>query len=275
MDQSKICITCGTEYPKHSKDSLCVICADDRQYFPESGQAWTSHDKLLKDHAVRIAPISATVYEFDISPKFAIGQRAFFIKSNGGNILWDCIPLLDPGLISFIKEHGGLAAIAISHPHYYSNMHQWAEQFDCPIYLHGADQQWIVGPRERVQNWNGAEKKLWDGISIIHTGGHFPGSTVLYVPAENEKTPSQKQNAPAGFGTALYCGDSFVVSPSKKHIAVMYSYPNRIPLPVAEVERITELISKLEFDSIYSFQQYLEVTGNAKDVFLESMKRYR
>ena len=85
-------------------------------------------------------------------PSFAIGQRAFLIESPGGNILWDCLTLLDRNTKEFIRERGGLAAIAISHPHYYSAMVDWAEEFHVPVYLHAADRQWVMreSPRLRV-----------------------------------------------------------------------------------------------------------------------------
>ena len=41
--------------------------------------------------------------------------------------MWDCIPQLDELTVQFIKSKGGLKGIAFSHPHYYSNMNEWAE----------------------------------------------------------------------------------------------------------------------------------------------------
>ena len=43
---------------------------------------------------------------------------------------------------------GGIAAIAISHPHYYSSMAEWAEAVDAPIYLHAADREWVLRPSD-------------------------------------------------------------------------------------------------------------------------------
>lgn len=119
----KICSTCGTQYPANDTLEVCAICADDRQYIPEGGQVWTTPEALRKGHSVRIAQVAAGVFDLTIVPTFAIGQRALLV----GNVLWDCIPLLDEGLKAFTKGRGGLEAIAFSHPHYYSNMNEWAE----------------------------------------------------------------------------------------------------------------------------------------------------
>ena len=55
-----------------------------------------------------------------ISPAFGIGQRALLVCTPAGNVLWDCIPLLDPSTVTAIKAMGGLDGIAISHPHFYT-----------------------------------------------------------------------------------------------------------------------------------------------------------
>src|SRR5207249_6364918 len=63
-----------------------------------------------------------------IDPPFAIGQRALFARSAGGNLLWDCVPLLDPAVEECFQALGGISAIAISHPHYYASMVQRSEE---------------------------------------------------------------------------------------------------------------------------------------------------
>lgn len=101
----KICKACGTEYDSREiKNNHCKICDDDRQYIPEGGQAWTTEDELLKSRSVQIKSIYTNLYELTILPSFAIGQRAFLIISENGNILWDCIPLLDESAIAFIDS---------------------------------------------------------------------------------------------------------------------------------------------------------------------------
>jgi hypothetical protein len=42
-------------------------------------------------------------------------------------------------VIEAIQAMGGISAIAISHPHYYSGMVEWSRAFGGPIYLHAAD----------------------------------------------------------------------------------------------------------------------------------------
>ena len=59
------------------------------------------------------------------SPRFGIGQRALLVDG----VLWDCITLLDDATAEAV---GSLDAIAISHPHYYSSMVEWARRVRLP-----------------------------------------------------------------------------------------------------------------------------------------------
>lgn len=256
-----LCATCGTQYPADFTGDLCVICQDDRQYIPFSGQEWTSSDALLQNHSVKIEKLRDQLYELVIHPKFAIGQRALLVLSEQGNVLWDCIPLFDEATEVFIKQKGGLKAIVISHPHYYSTMAAWAERFDCPVYVHQEDKIWVMDPSPRLHFWKGNSLELWDGMSLLKIGGHFPGSSILKVPGLSEKA-------------ALLCGDTFFLSPSREHISVMYSYPNNIPVPLAEIARIKALVTPLEFDDFYGHFPNLNLNGTAKATLLKSLDRY-
>jgi glyoxylase-like metal-dependent hydrolase (beta-lactamase superfamily II) len=112
----------------------------------------------------------------------AIGQRAIFIQTESGNVLWDCISLLDQETIDFIKSRGGLSAIAISHPHFYSTHLNWAREFQCPVYLADEDQEWLN--RDDTDNqrifFESETQNILPGVNIIKVGGHFPGSSVLH-----------------------------------------------------------------------------------------------
>src|SRR5918997_2542410 len=134
-----ICITCGTQYPpSETPPPACPICDDPRQYVPPEGQRWTTQAELAADHHNEIRDDGGLV-GIGTTPSFAIGQRALLVPYGDGNLLWDCITLLDDATAEAVDARGGLAGIAISHPHYYSAMGAWAERFDCPIYLHAAD----------------------------------------------------------------------------------------------------------------------------------------
>jgi glyoxylase-like metal-dependent hydrolase (beta-lactamase superfamily II) len=263
MDQQNICTTCGTQYPPNkSVPQLCHICNDDRQYINEDGQSWTSMGSLVKAYHTQINKITTGLYSIKTTPDFALANRAFIVQSAGGNILWDCVPYIDSNAIEFINSIGGLQAIAFSHPHYYSTMNEWATLFDCLIYIHQNDSEWIIYRSEKIKHWSGDSLPLWDDISIKHTGGHFAGSCVLQVPALSPKG-------------VLLSGDSLYISRSKRHIAVMHSYPNQILLSKNEFEAFDRKTKGLNFDTMYGAFDNQNLEGNAMTIFSASMQRYR
>lgn len=259
---TNICATCGTRYAtaKNSGDE-CFICNDERQYVLESGQHWTSYDTIAADHSIHISERAERLYDLRIMPHFAIGQRAFLVLSESGNILWDCLPLLDEATVAFIQSKGGLKAIAISHPHYYSLMTVWAQVFDCPIYLHEADKQWMMDHDDHVHSWPGNGFALWDGLQLVHTPGHFAGSIVLHAPHHGQA------------GTLL-TGDSLFVGRNRKQVSFMYSFPNYIPLPASDVRLIHGRINQLSFDSMYSAFDGLNIDTGARAIYEASVIRY-
>ena len=117
-----------------------------------TGQAWTTLEELRADaRATRSAP-EGELIGIGTEPRFAIGQRALLVPHGARNVLWDCITLLDDETAAAIEARGGLRAIAISHPHYYSAMVEWAHRFDCPVLLHEDDREWVMraGPGDRA-----------------------------------------------------------------------------------------------------------------------------
>ena len=209
----------------------------------------------FKEHEPGLIGIGTT-------PSFAIGERALLIQSPHGNILWDCMSLIDKETITGIKRLGGLTAIAISHPHYYSSMVEWATSFDIPIYLHEADRQWVMHPSERIIFWSGETFPLSDNMTLIRLGGHFAGGTVLHW-----------QQGVEGKG-ALLAGDVIQVVADRQWVSFMYSYPNLIPLPASEIKRIRDTIAPYPFERLYGAWFERVVTHDAHAVVLRSADRY-
>jgi glyoxylase-like metal-dependent hydrolase (beta-lactamase superfamily II) len=194
-------------------------------------------------------------------PHFGIGQRAYLIATPGGNILWDCLSLLDEATAAVIRGTGGLRTIAISHPHYYGAMIEWSRLFDAPVWLHEADREWVVRPDARVRFWSGERQSLFDGLELVRSGGHFEGFQVLHWPAGAD-----------GRGV-LFAGDQPQVCMDPRWVTFLYSYPNMIPLGPAGVRRVVDSLAPLAFDRIYgAFGR--NVLTDAKGVVARSAERY-
>ena len=258
-----ICTACGTQYPESGESpAQCVICEEERQYVPPGGQSWTTPEKLARSHMNSMREYEPGVTGIGSQPAFAIGQRAILVRTPGGNVLWDCISLLDAATITTIKALGGLKAIAISHPHFYTSMVAWADAFDCPIHLHAADKDWIMRKDARVQHWDGETLKLWDGVTLIRCGGHFPGGTVMHW-------------AGGAQGRGIVCaGDILSVTTDRKWVSFMRSYPNFIPLSAREVTHIGDALAPFAFETIYGHYFDRVIPTAAKQVVDKSVARY-
>jgi hypothetical protein len=258
-----ICKTCGTQFPASEQPPCnCPICEDERQYIGWDGQQWTSLDELQQNHHNVIKTIEPNLTGLGTQPSFAIGQRALLIQTPLGNILWDCISLIDEPTIAAVKALGGVSAIAISHPHYYSSMVEWSQAFDVPIYLHIDDSQWVMRPNPAINYWEGETKSLTDGLTLLRLGGHFTGGSVLHWTAGAD-----------GKGVIL-SGDILQVVSDRRYVSFMYSYPNLIPLPISAVRRIAEAIKPYEFERIYGAWWDRVVISKAKTAVSQSAERY-
>jgi hypothetical protein len=150
-----LCKTCGTQFPDSDEPpDQCPICSDDRQYVPDEGQQWVPYDDVRSGHEAEIREEQPRLTGIGMKPEFGIGQRALLVESPGGNVLWDCLPLLDE-MAAFVESRGGLRAIAISHPHYYTTMVEWAKAFECPVLLHELERDWVMRSDDATEFWSG------------------------------------------------------------------------------------------------------------------------
>ncbi|HET8655932.1 MAG TPA: hypothetical protein VFL93_10495 [Longimicrobiaceae bacterium] len=258
-----ICITCGTQYPEsEAAPAACPICEDERQYVRAEGQAWTTLERLREEHTNRMEPEAPALLGIGTEPSFAIGQRALLVQRPAGNVLWDCIALLDGATKERIDALGGISAIAISHPHYYTTMVEWARAFDAPVHLHEADRRWVQRPDPHLRFWSGERHEVAEGVTLVRLGGHFPGGQVLHW-----------REGAEGRG-ALLTGDIIQVVPDAGWVSFMYSYPNLVPLPAAEVLRISATTQTLEFDAIHGAWWGRSIRTDAKAAVRRSAERY-
>ena len=261
LDAQPICATCGVQYASTRAD--CPICEDERQYVGWGGQRWTSLAELrAAGHRGRVEQEGPDVIGIGTEPSFAIGQRALLIRTGAGNGLWDMVTYLDDDLVARVRELGGVDAIAISHPHYYGTMIEWAHAFDAPVHLHEADCEWVARPDDAVVFWRGDTHEIGDGVTLINAGVHFAGGQVLHW-----------RDGAAGRG-ALFSGDIVQVVQDRRWVSFMYSYPNFIPERPATVRRALSLLAPYPFDQVYGAWWQRLVYADGAAAVRRSAERY-
>jgi hypothetical protein len=261
--ESFICVTCGTQYPESARPpASCPICQDERQYVGEGGQRWTTLAEMRGAYRNKITEIEPDLVGIVTEPHFAIGQQARLIRTDHGNVLWEAITYLDDETVEAVSQHGRIAAIAISHPHFYSSMVEWSRALHAPIYLHAANEPYVMRPDPAVHFWDDDRVELLPGLTLVRCGGHYPGSSVLHW-ADG-----------AGGRGALLTGDTIYVAQDRRWVSFMYSYPNLIPLNASGVNGIVAAVEPFAFDRLYASWPGKVVKRDAKAAVQRSAARY-
>lgn len=259
-----VCVTCGTQFAATEREpDGCPVCLDERQYVAPGGQQWTTLAGYAVTHRNVFTEAEPGLHAIHPEPKAGIGQRAFLVRSPAGNVLWDCVPPLDTATVAAVEALGGLAAVAVSHPHYYTTMVEWSHAFGrVPVHVHRLDAAWVMRPDPVVTCWEGDTLPLPGGLTLVRTGGHFDGFQVLHWPAG------------AGGKGVLLCGDQPYVCADPRWVSFMYSYPNLIPLEAAAIQQMVRSLEPFPFDRLYGAFPGQVVGSDAKGVVRRSADRY-
>lgn len=261
--QTPICETCGTQFAASVlPPTACPICLDERQFVGWEGQRWTTLETLASEHPLRIG-MDGDLLAIDMTGNFGIPQRSLLLPTAAGNLLWESLSLITPEAVARLRECGGVDRIIISHPHFYASMVEWSEALgNVPILLHAADSSWVQRPSKNIEFWRGDTLSLGGGVTLVRTGGHFPGSTVLHWDV-----------AVHGRG-ALFVGDSPQVATNRRSVSFMYSYPNYMPMPASDVRQMRERLEPFDYDDVYGYSWGRNIMGSGRAAVNASFDRY-
>ncbi|KAJ1020206.1 hypothetical protein NDA16_004485 [Ustilago loliicola] len=173
----------------------------------------------------------------------------------------------------------------------------WAKMLDCNVFISHLDHHWYqrgldpsnphpdLAARQRyiikVEKDRFALPHL-PSVTLIRCGGHFPGSNVLHWDRDSENQPNLDLK-----GAAVFCADTFMVMLDRKRFTFAYSFPNNIPLPPRDVEKIWMQMRAFNWSATFggwsgrhilsdsgsallrSARYYVEMEGHAVDAFEE------
>jgi hypothetical protein len=233
-----VCETCGVEHAEAA--ATCAICADERQWVPGDGQKWVTLDELADaGRRVEVAELEPDLFGITVEPKVGIGQQTHLVRTRVGNLLWDPVGYLDDEAVNRVRGLGQVAAIAASHPHMFGVQVEWSRALGgVPVLVSEADAGWVQRPDPAIETWSG-RYEIAPGLTLHQIGGHFPGSSVVHWAAG------------AGGKGVLLVSDTIHANPDRATVTFLRSYPNRIPLSPAVVQRITSAVTQLAVDRLY------------------------
>ncbi|HEY2653253.1 MAG TPA: hypothetical protein VGI50_15110 [Solirubrobacteraceae bacterium] len=233
-----VCETCGVEHAEAV--GVCAICADERQWVRADGQKWATLKELAgAGRHARIAELEPDLFGLTVAPKVGIGQQTHLVRTPSGNLLWDPVGYLDEAAVDGVRALGNVTAIAASHPHMFGLQVEWSKALGgVPVLVSEADVDWVKRPDPAITTWS-ERYEVAPGLTLHQLGGHFPGSSVVHWAAG------------AGGQGVLLVSDTIHANPDRATVTFLRSYPNRIPLSPAVVERITRAVVRLPFDRLY------------------------
>jgi hypothetical protein len=238
MTQVPICATCAVEHAEAS--GTCAVCADDRQWVPAGGQRWTTLDDLASSgRETHVRELEDDLFGITVEPKVGIGQQAHLVRTAAGNVLWDPTGYVDDAAVQRIRELGEVIAITSSHPHMFGVQVEWSRGLGgAPILVTEPNMDWVARPDPVVRSWQGRHE-LAPGLTLVQLGGHFAGSAVIHW------------TAGAGGRGVLLASDTIQANPDRATVTFMRSFPNRLPLSAAVVQRMADAIEGLAFERLY------------------------
>jgi hypothetical protein len=260
MEAMSICATCGVEHAR--AEGTCAICADERQWVPADGQRWTTLEELAAaGHETRVRELEPGLLGITAEPKVGIGQQAHLVRTPAGSVLWDPIGFVDDAAVERIAALGEVIAITSSHPHMMGVQVEWSRRLGgAPILVSAPNMEWVARPDPAIHAWEGRHE-LAPGLELLQLGGHFPGSAVIHWAGG------------AGGRGVLLASDTIQANPDRATMTFMRSFPNRLPLSAAVVERIAAALDGVPFHGFYdNFGN--TVDGDAAETVRRSADRY-
>jgi len=219
---------------------VCAICADERQWVPRSGQRWATLEELSAEGMrTELTELEDNLLGIQSVPPLGIGQHSKLVCGADGNVLWDPSGFVDERAVAAVAARGEVVGIVASHPHMFGAQVQWSRLLGgVPVYVNAADAAWVMRPDPVIQLWSGT-LTLTPALSVVQVGGHFPGSAVACW-----------KDGAEGRGVLL-AGDTIFPNSDGRTVGFLRSYPNRIPLSAAVVQRMAITLAELKFDRVY------------------------
>jgi hypothetical protein len=207
---------------------------------PGDGQVWTSLRELRETgHRIEIEELEPDLLGLRVEPSVGIGQQAHLVVTPQGSVLWDVPPFIDRPAVDRVRAHGPVLAITSSHPHMFGVQSAWSHALEqAPILVCEPLLEWVQRPDSAITPWRGRHE-IAPGLVLYELGGHFTGSSVLHWAAGT------------GGAGALLSSDTIHGNPDGATVTFMRSYPNRIPLSAAVVERLARGVADLPFERLY------------------------
>ena len=229
-----LCTNCGFWQKYFAVPAACPVCMDFRHTPPpDDGFRFWTPDTVQGETRTVWTGEDTDVVTFSNDPRVGIGPNGYLIRHPEGNVFFDGTAYYSPDTLDLIASLGGLQWLSASHPHAYGALWQLQERFVPTVAIQVQDLPWTNAFETA---WPFDERlTLAPGLTLLHTGGHFAGHSVLYW--EDRKT--------------LFAGDMLKFH-GPDGLSTHKGFNRKIPMSHAEVRRYRDVVQDLDFDTVYT-----------------------
>lgn len=243
-----LCTNCGFWQKRFAPPATCPVCTDFRHTPAGSGFEFWSVEEA--EQAVQTAWVGedAEIVTFSTRPPVGIGTNGYLIRRAEGNIFFDGAPFYSEDALMLIESLGGIRWLSASHPHAYGALWQLQERFGPQVAIAVPDLPWTNAFRA---TWPFDDALgLGPGATLLRTGGHFAGHAALWI--------ADCRTLFAGDMVKLHWDNGLEVPPTG--ISTHKGFNRRIPLSPAEIRHYRDIVSALDFDTLYTTFDHADCT---------------
>ena len=246
------CANCGF-WQLHFDPPDCPVCTDVRNDLPEDGWRFLTESEVRETHTGAARRVADNLWAFTTSPHLGLGGTGWLIVREEGNIAFEAAPYYSPAMLEQIRDLGGIAMLAASHPHGYGALFQLQREFEpAVVAIHKDDLNYTKAFRVTAPYDDTLE--LAPGYTLHHVGGHYAGQAALHDSNSGR----------------LFCGDMFKIDQDEEgrstHVSSHKAFHKDIPLTHGELRRYRDVVAALDFDAVLTPFEYAPEIGRAKAV---------
>lgn len=241
-----VCTNCGFWQKRFERPAACPLCEDFRHVLPERGFEFLSLKETEQRTRCVWNEVEPGVWRYSLEEPLGISPSGYVIVRSEGNVAFEAPALYDAAALDHIESIGGVSVASASHPHTYGALWQLAGRFGCDVAIQREDLGWarafgVTLPFDEALESPG-------GLTLIRTGGHFAGHSVLY--------DLQNRRIYIGDAVKLELADSDPEGRTADGISTHKAFVRRIPLTPEEARRYRETFAALDFTQTFTpFEQ--------------------
>ncbi|MEM0961844.1 MAG: MBL fold metallo-hydrolase [Bacteroidota bacterium] len=249
-----VCLNCGFWQRHFDVPPDCPVCTDYRHPLPADGWRFLSAAEVADSHRTTWREVLDGVWMLEAEPAIGIGPAGWFIETEHGNVHWEGAGWTDDAALDWMASKGGVRFLAFSHAHVLGSAWRVSERFAPEAVVQNDQLPWA---QALAVSWPfGTSAPLADGLSLVHTGGHTPGHTVLHWQARQ----------------LVFCGDAFKfkldADGRATHVSTHKAYDGHIPLSHDDARSYRDTFGALDFDGIVTPWEAVPEGGKAAAMHL-------